>query len=97
MRFYSIVRLTLAVAVGLILGALLFRSRPAQAQNQMVVIVQATPPDHPINQIMAGSQVVGFSCVPGVAGDSPLAPSVRGMQPPAPQCFLATLAVASGK
>jgi hypothetical protein len=81
MRFYSVLRLTLAVVVGVILGATLFHSRPVQAQSENLVEVRemtiggVTGTSH----LLSGSQVVGFSCV------------VASIQHEPPRCFTAVL------
>jgi hypothetical protein len=64
MRFYSVLRLTLAVVVGVILGSTMFRSRPVQAQGETSVEVRelAVGAGGAISHLPAGSQVVGFSC-----------------------------------
>jgi hypothetical protein len=83
MRFHTVIRLILGVTIGMILGALLFRSYPAQAQNAQVVIVQEAQLNN-VTSVLAGSQVVGFSCVPGVAGS-------------APRCFVANVSLGKSK
>ncbi len=66
MRFYSVVRLTLAVVFGVILGATLFHSHSAQAQNKVGVIIQTLPANDTSDSrfYLSGSQVVGVSCIP---------------------------------
>lgn len=80
MRFYSAVRLMLAVVVGVILGGLLFRSRPAQAQDQGSVVAQQITPielgEHRGVPLPSGWRVVGFSCFADSKGS--------------PHCFVAT-------
>ncbi len=66
MRFYPVLRLTLAVAVGLFLGAALFHRNPVEAQNKLAVIIQARPASDTSDghYVLEGTQVVGFSCIP---------------------------------
>lgn len=82
MRLASVVRLFLAVLVGVILGAWIFRPRPAQAQNQVAVEVKAVPGvigGKDANAVIVNSQIVGFSCVPGT------------VDMPYPRCFVASI------
>ncbi len=66
MKFYSVLRLFLAVLVGVFLGAVLFQSRPAQAQDQGSVVAQQITPlelgEHRGVPLPSGWHVVGFSC-----------------------------------
>ncbi len=97
MRFYFVVRLTLAVVVGVILGATLFRSRPAQAQGNPVVEVRELVIGGVggTSYFPVGSQIVGFSCVIGNSkgNSTPLTGTNAGsltQEEFSPRCFVAS-------